>query len=89
MGPLQIGRLTMAALSIFSLLLVAVLCGIGTLSHKFDDNLLQRIGMGGICLSNLVLAHHVYKLDIVEPSCLVLAGGMLSFALGTAKKVWK
>lgn len=79
----------MATMSIIFLIAVAALCGIGTLHPKFNDNLLQRIGMGGMCLACLILSEHVVKLNRVDPSCLVLSGGMFLFALGTVKKVWK
>jgi len=80
---------TVATLSIFCLAVVAAMCAIGALHPRFNDNLLQRVGMGAICLANIALAHHVMQLDRVDPSCLVLAGGMLAFAVGTAQKVCK
>jgi predicted membrane channel-forming protein YqfA (hemolysin III family) len=79
----------MAIISVFCLVVVAVLCIIGALHPRYHDNLLQCIGMGATCLSSLVLAHHVIKLDRVDPACLLLAGGLLSYSIGVALKVRK
>jgi hypothetical protein len=79
----------MATISVFCLVVVAVLCAVGALHPHYNDNLLQRVGMGATCLSSLALADHVIKLDRVDPACLLLAGGLLSYSVGVALKVRK
>lgn len=79
----------MAALSLISLVLVALLCAVGALSRHYPDNLLQRLGLASVGLSCVALAEHVWRLAWVTPACALLSIGMLAFGLGTAAKVLK
>ena len=79
----------MAYFSAFCLVVVAALCIIGALHQRYHDNIFQCLGMGATCLSSLALADHVIKLDRVDPACLLLAGGLLSYSVGVALKVRK
>lgn len=77
----------MHTVSLIALVLVAALCAAGALSHAFDDNLLQRVGMAGIGLASVALADHVARVGAVTPACGLMSLGMLAYALGTASKV--
>ncbi len=79
----------MVTVSLICLSIVAVLCLIGALHPAYDDNLLQRIGMGCICLSSIALMEHVYRYGGASSACSLMAIGMLMFALGVVLKVLK
>lgn len=79
----------MHTVSLIALVIVAALCAAGALSHAFDDNLLQRVGLAGIGLASVALADHVARDGAVTPACGLMSLGMLAYALGTASKVIK
>lgn len=77
----------LGTLSLIALVLVAALCAVGALSHAFDDNLLQRVGMAGVGLAAVALADHVWRVGSITPACGLMSIGMLAYAAGTASKV--
>lgn len=79
----------MATLSLISLAIVALLCAIGALHPAYEDNTLQRLGMGCICLSSIGLMDHVWKYGGVSFACSLMSLGLLLFALGVLIKVLK
>lgn len=79
----------MTALTLLSLFVVSVLCAVGALYKHYEDNLLQRVGMAGICLANIGLIVQVWEYQAVNHACGMLAVSMAIFALGVAAKVFK
>lgn len=77
---------------IASLLLLAILasvCAIGACHPAYDDNLLQRLGLGVICLACVALGAHVWATRAVLPACFLMACGLVLFAAGVVVKVWR
>lgn len=79
----------MAALSLFSLAVVAIMCAIGALHPAYEDNTLQRVGMGCVCLSSVGLMDHVWRFGGVSLPCALMSIGLLLFSLGVLAKVIK
>ncbi len=77
----------MALLSMICLVLVAILCAVGTFHPAYDDNLLQRVGMAMVSVASVALWHHVRQQGTAPPACFLMASGLLMFALGVAQKV--
>lgn len=76
-------------IALLCLAAVAVLCFIGAAHDGYDDNFLQRTGMGCICVACIALMYHVWERGSAPPSCALMAFGMLLFAIGVAAKVVK
>lgn len=79
----------MAALSLLSLAIVATLCAIGALHSAYQDNTLQRIGMGCVCLASVGLMDHVWRFGGVSFACSLMSVGLLLFSIGVLIKVVK
>jgi len=79
----------MATLSLISLSIVALLCAIGALHQAYQDNTLQRVGMGCICMASIGLMDHVWRFGGVSFACSLMSLGLLMFALGVLVKVLK
>lgn len=79
----------MTAVTLISLFVVSVLCAVGALYKHYEDNLLQRVGMAGICLANIGLIVQVWEYQGVNHACGMLAVSLAIFALGVAAKVFK
>lgn len=79
----------MATLSLISLFVVALLCAIGALHPAYQDNTLQRLGMGCVCLASVGLMDHVWKFGGVSFACSLMSVGLLLFAIGVLAKVVK
>jgi len=61
----------------------------GTLSHRYDDNLLQRLSMALIAIGGSVyLFSHWDGIAAYNPRSLVTAGCAL-FGVGSALKAWR
>lgn len=79
----------MQTISLFLLASIAVLCAVGALHPKFEDNTFQRVGMGCVCLSSIALFDHVSRYGGASPACTLMAGGLVVYGLGVAHKVAK
>lgn len=79
----------MATLSLISLCIVALLCAIGALHPAYQDNTLQRIGMGCVCLASVGLMDHVWRFGGVSFACALMSIGLLLFSIGVLIKVLK
>lgn len=75
--------------TLICLSLVSVMCMAGALHPMYDDNLLQRIGMGCVGLACASFAEHVYKVKGTPFACFLLSVGLLAFAVGIAIKVYQ
>lgn len=73
-----------------ALVTVAVSCLAGVLSHKFDDNLLQRVGLSIACLGACLRLIELfgYFPDDTKARYLFTYGAAL-FCTGTAWKFWR
>lgn len=79
----------MATLYILALLIVALVCALGVLHPRYEDTLLQRIGMAVACLgavAELAALWHGY--DRINAHITTTLGAAL-FALGTVVKKWR
>ena len=79
----------MGAISFVSLFITGVLCAVGALHPRFEDNTLQRVGMGCICLSSVALMDHIARYGGTSPACSLMSIGMLVYASGVVVKVAK
>lgn len=74
----------MLALQLLPFLLVAALAAFAVLSHCFDDNLLQRIGLSGICIGATLTAFVLMRGQIYSHgTCVVFAYGVAVYGIGT------
>lgn len=79
----------MTSLYILALLTVALVCALGVLHPRYEDTLLQRIGMAVACLgavAELAALWHGY--DRINAHITTTLGAAL-FALGTVVKKWR
>lgn len=79
----------MATLYTLALLIVAAVCALGVLHPRYEDTLLQRIGMAVACLgavAELAALWHGY--DRINAHITTTLGAAL-FALGTVVKKWR
>ncbi len=79
----------MQTLSLIFFAALAVLCAVGALHPRFEDNTFQRIGMGCVCLSSVALIDHVTRYGGTSPACTLMAGGLVVYGIGVARKVAK
>lgn len=77
----------MQTLSLIFLGLLALMCAVGALHPRFEDNTFQRIGLGCVCLSSVALLDHVSRYGGASPACTLMAGGLLVYGVGVAHKV--
>lgn len=67
---------------------VAVLAVAAVLSHQFRDNLLQRVGLSGICLGAALSAYVMWRGEPPATNTFVLlAYGVAVYGVGTFLKV--
>lgn len=79
----------MAALYTLALLIVALVCALGVLHPRYEDTLLQRIGMAVACLGAVAeLAALASGYDRINAHITTTLGAAL-FALGTVVKKWR
>lgn len=73
------------------LVVIVALCIAGIFNRRFDDNLLQRVGLSFLasgCMALLYMRfNHVEDAIELKPR-IVTQIGILFYALGTALKVW-
>lgn len=70
------------------LLLILLACVYGTLGRRFDDNLLQRLGMASMGLGALAELWHITQAgEQITRGELAIYCGVLAFAVGIAIKV--
>lgn len=79
----------MATLYTLALLIVALVCALGVLHPRYEDTLLQRIGMAVACLGAVAeLAALASGYDRINAHITTTLGAAL-FALGTVVKKWR
>lgn len=73
-----------------ALVTISITCLGAVLSHKFDDNLLQRIGLAMACMGATVrLLDLVNLVDANSNARYLLTYGVSVFCIGTAYKFWR
>ena len=75
--------MTMTYLCIATLLVISIMCVVGSFATQFQDNLLQRIGMSIIGFSSSIQAVRVYETDKATTLEFLIYLGVLMFAFGT------
>ena len=85
---------TFLAVTIGSYALAALFAAMGVLSHKFDDNLVQRIGLGitsiGACCAAAYVWRMRYALSDLELYAMEFLGvGLAIYGAGTVWKFWR
>lgn len=79
----------MPALYTLALLVVALVCALGVLHPRYEDTLLQRVGMAVACLGAVAeLAALASGYDRINAHITTTLGAAL-FALGTVLKKWR
>lgn len=73
-----------------ALSIIALSCLAGVFSYKFDDNLLQRIGLSVACLGALLRLTELLDMFPDDTRArYLLTYGIAVFCLGTAWKFWR
>ena len=73
-----------------ALIIICITCISGVLYCKFDDNLLQRIGLALACMGAIVrLLDMVDLVDDSSNARYLLTYGVAVFCVGTTYKFWK
>lgn len=81
-------------ISVTSLVIVILLCLVGAFSAKFNDNLLQRLGLGLVAIAmwprlESLVEFSGYAKHMPDWTLLGQHLGLACYALGTAWKVWR
>lgn len=73
-----------------SLVIIAVTCLLGVFTRKFDDNLLQRLGLSLACIGAcLRLSELFWYFPDDTKARYLFTYGVAVFCLGTAWKFWR
>jgi hypothetical protein len=73
-------------ITIVALLIQSVGATAGVFFKRFDDNIIQRIGLFGVSITSLALAWYIYKFHSALMTFEVHAGAWAVYILGT---MWK
>lgn len=77
-------------LSLLPYFLVASISAAAVLYHGFEDNLVQRIGLSGVCIGAVLkIATMLQSPGTANESCTLLAYGVAIYAVGTVIKFRK
>lgn len=79
----------MVLASVVCLTLIALLCVVGTLHPRYDDNLLQRCGMALLALACIGRAAEALASGAVSAQSMIMHVAVLLCAVGTAFKYWR
>lgn len=66
---------------------VALIALIAVLNPKFDDTLIQRIGLSLICFGATLRVFSLLKESPSDTTCLILIYGLMVYAIGTIIKL--
>lgn len=72
-----------------SILIVMALCVAGVFSCKYDDSLIQRVGMFLLFIGLFPSLKSVWGNDEVHIGTASATVGLAAYAIGTACKAWK
>lgn len=76
-------------LSCLCLSFVAVICMVGCFSPRYDDNMLQRIGMAVLGMGCIARVQSIWAAEVVANDWFLVHGGMALVAAGTAWKLYR
>jgi hypothetical protein len=76
-------------LTAFALIVLAASCGAAVLSPRFDDTLIQRVALAGMCIGAMSCAVWVWDANYVPEGGVMLALSGAVFALETVRKIVK
>jgi hypothetical protein len=76
-------------ITIAALLVQAFGAASGVFFKRFDDNIIQRIGLFGVSITSLALAWYIYKFHSALMTFEIHAGSWAVYILGTAWKFRK
>lgn len=79
----------MCAVYVFPLIVIAILSMVAVLYERFDDNLLQRIGLSATCVGSTLAAVAMAHGGNACNATTLLAYGIILYGAGTAMKVAK
>jgi len=79
----------MEFIAIALMLGILALCFWGSVSEKYRDNWVQRLGMSVVGLACVVRIGHVVQDEVAKPQSVLLYAGILIFGLGILLKVRK
>lgn len=79
----------MSTLSILPYFIIALIAVVGVLNPRFDDNLLQRIGLSLICIGATLRLMAGFHHTPSDGACIILAYGLVAYAIGTTIKLKK
>ena len=75
---------------LMALVIVAAVCLLGVLAHKFNDNLLQRIALCMVCIGSVARIIEIEtNLFGSENARYLFVFGVALFGCSTAYKFWK
>ncbi len=75
---------------IIALAIIAACALLGVLSHKFEDNLPQRVGLSMACLGAVVrLTELLDHFPDETPARYLMTYGIALFCVGTTWKFWR
>ena len=75
-------------LSVFCLVVTALLCIIGALSHSYNENLVQLLGMAGLAIGCFARALAILHAQSTNNDWLIVHASMAFYAVGTAIRFW-
>lgn len=80
----------MVSVEILPFIIVAVFSGFAVLSHCFHDNLMQRIGLSGVCAGSVLTVFVMLQGHPETVGTYILLGyGLAFYSIGTALKFHK
>lgn len=74
-------------LTVLALAVISTASGLAVLSHRFDDTLLQRVALSGICIGSMSCAFWVWDAGYVPPGAALMAASGALFSAETARKI--
>lgn len=81
---------TTGTISLFCLVLTAVMAVWGVFSKHFDDSLMQRVGLAGLAFASLMRIPEklANPLAFTPPEVLIAQIALCIFGVGTIAKLW-
>lgn len=79
----------MGFLYIAELTIVAFICLLGVLHPRYEDNLLQRVGMACTCIGCMAQILILWRDHEGANALTVTMAGVSAFAIGTVWKKWR
>jgi hypothetical protein len=75
--------------TVFALAVLSASCGAAVFSNRFDDTLIQRVALAGMCIGAMSCAVWAWNTNYVPEGGVMLALSGAVFALETVRKIIK